>query len=96
MVEAEAKTRKLEKAKLYKAKDEEIKEKRHDLLIKQKASVAHKKYNFAVTRTKEQEIKAKMIDRNVYAQSINDMSLTLAKTAKARRTKNNVVSMLTS
>ena len=58
--------------------------------------MANKKYNFAVTRTKEMEIKAKMIDRNVYAQSINDMSLTLAKTAKARRSKNNVVSMLTS
>jgi len=96
VVEKEAKTRKIDKAKLYKAKDLEIKDKRQDLLVKQKAEVANKKYNFAVTRTKEMEIKAKMIDRNVYAQSINDMSLTLAKTAKARRSKNNVVSMLTS
>ncbi|GMH70995.1 hypothetical protein TrRE_jg13482, partial [Triparma retinervis] len=91
VVERDAKTRKVTKAKLYKAKDEEIKEKRHDLLIKQKASVANKKYNFAVTRTKEMEIKAKMIDRNVYAQSINDMSLTLAKTKEARRSKKSVV-----
>lgn len=96
VVEKEARQRKIEKAKLYKAKEQEMKEKRLDLVEKQKADVATKKYNFSQTRMKEKEIKAKMIDRNVYAQSINDMSLTLAKTAQARRTKNNVVALLTS
>ena len=94
VVEKEAKVRVREKKKLYKAKDEEIKEKRADLLVKSKAEVAEKKYKFAVTRQKEQEIKAMTIDRNVYAQSINDMSLTLAKTAAARRSKQTVANLL--
>ncbi len=102
VVEKEARQRKAAKAKLYAAKDAEIKEARKDLLTKQKAEVAQKKYHFAQTRMKEKEIKAKLIDRNVYAQSINDMSLTLAKTHSTRMkktaldSKRNVVSMLTS
>jgi len=66
--------------------------------VKNKAEVAAKKFQFSKSRMKEKEIKAKLIDRNVYAQSINEMSLTLAKTAKmkAATSKSSVVSMLTS
>ena len=95
VVEKETRTKVAAKKKLYKAKDDEIKEKRADLLTKQKSEVANKKYAFAVTRQKEKEIKAMTVDRNVYAQSINDMSLTLAKTHAARQSKKNVVAMLT-
>ncbi|GMH99250.1 hypothetical protein TrST_g2788 [Triparma strigata] len=95
VIEKETRTKVAAKKKLYKAKDDEIKEKRADLLTKQKSEVANKKYAFAVTRQKEKEIKAMTVDRNVYAQSINDMSLTLAKTHAARQSKKNVVAMLT-
>ncbi|GMH93686.1 hypothetical protein TL16_g12696 [Triparma laevis f. inornata] len=96
VVEKETRTKVAAKKKLYKQKDDEIKEKRQDLLLKNKAEVATKKYKFAVTRQKEKEIKAMTVDRNVYAQTINDMSLTLAKTHEARRSKNNVANFLMS
>lgn len=95
VVEKETKAEQLAKVKLYAAKDEEIKAARADLLEKEKAEVAAKKHTFQKTRMKEVEIKAKIVDRNVYAQSINNMSLQLAKTAAAaRESKRNVVSML--
>ncbi len=95
VVEKETKAAQLAKVKLYAAKDEEIKAARADLLEKEKAEVASKKHAFQKTRMKEVEIKAKMVDRNVYAQSINNASLMLAKTAaEARESKRNVVNML--
>jgi hypothetical protein len=106
VVEKQAKDRTMAKAKLFKQKDEEIKESRHHLVVGQKAEVAQKKFKFAETRLKEKEIKAKLVDRNVYAESINQMSLNLAKTHKMQQTrelqkeaaasKRNVVSMLMS
>ena len=97
VVEEQAKKKQLEKRKLYAAKDLEIQDKRNDLLVKNKAEVAQKKFAFSKSRMKEKEIKAKLIDRNVYAQTINEMSLDLAKTAKmkAATSKSNVISMLT-
>jgi len=94
----EAKKKQRDKAVLYAQKDLEILDKRQDLLVKNKAEVAQKKFAFSKSRMKEHEIKAKLIDRNPYAQTINNMSLTLAKTAKedAYKSKSNVVSMLTS
>ena len=97
VVEERAKKIQRDKKRLYAAKDLEIEDKRADLLVKNKAEVAAKKFQFSKTRMKENEIKAKRIDRNPYAQTINDMSLTLATTAKekAMTSKNSVISMLT-
>ena len=97
VVEREAKQKQNAKKALYSAKDLEIKEFQKDLLQKEKAEVAHKKNSFAKTRMKEVEIKAKLVDRNVYASKINTMSLSLAKTAamKASQSKSNMVAALT-
>ncbi len=95
VVQQETKASQIAKAKLYAAKDEEIKKAKADLLEKQKAEVAHKKHEFQKTRMKEVEIKAKIVDRNQYANTINQMSLKLAQTA-AVESKRNVVAALTS
>ena len=95
VVEKETKATQVSKAKTYAAKGEEIKEARRDLLEKEKAEVAQKKHAFSKTRLKEVEIKAKIVDRNPYAQSINNESLYLAKTAaEARESKRNVANLL--
>ena len=102
VVEKEAKDRKMAKAKLYKAKDDEIKDARQHLKTGEKAEVAAKKFKFGETRLKEKEIKAKLVDRTVYADKITNMSLSLAKTHAMKLTrdaadsKRNVASLLMS
>ena len=67
------------------------------MLQKEKASVASKKNDFAKSRMKEVEIKGKIVDRNRYAQTVNERSLDLARTAKikAGKSKQSVVAALT-
>ena len=97
VVEKETKQKQAARQQIYAAKDAEIDVFRKDLLQKEKAEVAEKKNKFQKTRMKEVEIKAKLVDRNPYADKINTMSLTLAKTAalKSKQSKANVVAALT-